>query len=497
VSLAFWSLLVLVSRSASQTAEPGDQPQLPGAVFKAPEWIKDAPYDVAEFFRVPAPEENAAPFYLDAFLEFDPEVARCFQEEKRSLAEFARQRATREGAIFTRFETDRTSVSAGEIDVVLAAFREGLRKLEAAQRRPRCAFACGVSIESDLPHLQPARRAGRILSLKCYHDVSAGDFGAAIKDIDVGLRLSRDLRQRGPIIAQLISFAIDGNCARIMLPAILSAPALQVSHCDQLIALFDQHELTALDSFRTAVKAEHVMATCLIRTLEQGVRITQDTRGRMVEERLDDQGRARYLDRLTESKAVPTNSPQRIPPSRASHLKSLVRVLERHRDAFPDERRAVNDFTREMLDAKLASYQQRASRYSELFPARLAGKFPSTLWICKLILPDYASLALHTAQDLTYIRVARCWIVLRRWKLTHGTDAADLAVACTRAGLSGVPTDPFGGGPLNLTDRAGRLVVYSVGQDGRDDGGLKDAELGRKSQGDFIFPMPDIRPREG
>ncbi len=54
-------------------------------------------------------------------------------------------------------------------------------------------------------------------------------------------------------------------------------------------------------------------------------------------------------------------------------------------------------------------------------------------------------------------------------------------------------SDPFSERPLKLTRRAGKLIVYSVGKDGRDDCGLKDADLGRNPSGDYIFAMPYIK----
>ena len=50
------------------------------------------------------------------------------------------------------------------------------------------------------------------------------------------LRLSRDLQVRGHIVGQLVSTVVDQQCCELV-RAILSAPGVNVAHCDQLLAL--------------------------------------------------------------------------------------------------------------------------------------------------------------------------------------------------------------------------------------------------------------------
>jgi len=82
---------------------------------------------------------------------------------------------------------------------------------------------------------------------------------------------------------------------------------------------------------------------------------------------------------------------------------------------------------------------------------------------------------------------SECLIALRRWQLTHGgATPRDLATAFRGAGMPAVPPDPFDGKPMRLVLVAGKPVVYSVGKDGRDDGGLQDSD-GDRHGGDLIF----------
>jgi hypothetical protein len=66
-----------------------------------------------------------------------------------------------------------------------------------------------------------------------------------------------------------------------------------------------------------------------------------------------------------------------------------------------------------------------------------------------------------------------------------------LADLCAAAGLERVPVHAYtNSSPLRMAQVGGRTVIYSVGPDGVDDGGLKDADMGRNPDGDFLFRLP-------
>jgi hypothetical protein len=71
------------SANAQATKPNRPEPRLPGAVEKAPEWLKDAPFDVAKFFEMPPASQNAAPLYLEALFEFGTEMEPIYPPEVR------------------------------------------------------------------------------------------------------------------------------------------------------------------------------------------------------------------------------------------------------------------------------------------------------------------------------------------------------------------------------------------------------------------------------
>jgi hypothetical protein len=56
--------------------------------------------------------------------------------------------------------------------------------------------------------------------------------------------------------------------------------------------------------------------------------------------------------------------------------------------------------------------------------------------------------------------------------------------------LAAIPQDPFDGAPLRYKRLERGFMVYSVGEDGHDDGGKKEPQRGKKKQGetfDLVF----------
>ena len=181
-------------------------------------------------------DENAAPLYLAAIAEFSPEVAICFppdQRERITLRARSRHRALQRNSGRwagdpARFLSDHLDSDNAELDQLLEEHRAGLQKLALAQQRMRCLFETSIGISSLLPHAQVQRQVIRILQLKAIRELDRQDGAAAIGSLEVGLRLSRDLRPRGFVITQLVSVAMDSVCLRQIAAAIIRAP-----HCSR------------------------------------------------------------------------------------------------------------------------------------------------------------------------------------------------------------------------------------------------------------------------
>ncbi|MCX5770469.1 MAG: hypothetical protein NTZ09_09395 [Candidatus Hydrogenedentes bacterium] len=73
-------------------------------------------------------------------------------------------------------------------------------------------------------------------------------------------------------------------------------------------------------------------------------------------------------------------------------------------------------------------------------------------------------------RGIALARAGQVAVALKQYKQQRGEYPADLE-ALTPDYLRDVPADPFTGGPLTYRREGSGFVVYSVGSDGRDDGG--------------------------
>lgn len=108
--------------------------------------------------------------------------------------------------------------------------------------------------------------------------------------------------------------------------------------------------------------------------------------------------------------------------------------------------------------------------------------------------PTVLAFAQSNSRMTASLHATECFVVMRRWQLTHRGLPRALAVAAREAGLKAVPTDPYDGKPLRMAVLDGQPVVYAVGKDGRDDGAQKDSRYDTLP-GDLIYRMPTVQER--
>ena len=73
----------------------------------------------------------------------------------------AGDRARRLSELYDVVLNDPAKLDVKAADTLLEELREGFRKIDAAQRRPDCVFAVGLSVEAIVPHAQAARTVAR------------------------------------------------------------------------------------------------------------------------------------------------------------------------------------------------------------------------------------------------------------------------------------------------------------------------------------------------
>src|SRR5262249_36954049 len=153
----------------------------------------------------------------------EPEMANCFPPgaETTRRKEIAKRRKRSIESLHAEFTKDPASVSDKAIDELVAELEPALHRVEDAQRGPQWVFQTSLDIVDPLPHAQAARQVDRLIALKTHRRVARGDIETPLHDLEVDLRLARDLRPRGPILSQLVATAMTRTATDQIIPTLL------------------------------------------------------------------------------------------------------------------------------------------------------------------------------------------------------------------------------------------------------------------------------------
>lgn len=465
-------LAVLIGSAAPAA---GQDPALPGAVTAPPAWLAGArpPFDVAAYFAAPPPGQNAAPLYLDALFEFGPEMAACFPRgdgvNDRTQAAQARLDRLNELERATSQQPMKTAEPAA-IDAVLRLYDAGFRKLAEAQKRPACRFQPGLGFTALMPHAQASRQVTRVAALRVRRALDRGDVGAALDDVAIVLRLSRDLRPGGVAVTQLVANALVATAAKELIEPILASPALKPTDGQRLVRLLSAHDAEKSAPVTDALEAHYLLALAMLR----------DASGRA-----EAGPKEASLPRRELVAAVLEVAPQS--PEAGAALEAFDGLDEAGYRGLVGR---VDGLYGALLGLPPGPPTRRIAAARTIVSALPKGDAPSRFAV--KVAPPFELVTASSARVRAIQRASLALTALRLSQLTRGGTAADLATACRAAGLPGVPVDPFSGQPLKpLTD--GQPGVYSIGLDGKDDGGRVDSNQDRKP-GDLIYRLPPAGP---
>ena len=148
-----------------------------------------------------------------------------------------------------------------------------------------------------------------------------------------------------------------------------------------------------------------------------------------------------------------------------------------------------------VADANQQTFSPKAvHRAGATIQARLKKVTPYNV-LARLIFPSLGGAAEKFAYAQSSVNLARTAIALERYRLAHDSYPDSLDTLAPQF-IEEVPRDVIGGGPLHYrrTDD-GQFVLYSVGWNEKDDGGV--VVLGKGSmpsvdinQGDWVWRYP-------
>jgi hypothetical protein len=267
-----------------------------------------------------------------------------------------------------------------------------------------------------------------------------------------------------------------------------------------MLALMLEHETRSIDAYSEGLRAEYVSNRITLHDL-----IFDQDRLRREWESFGNHAGPSIVSEIAEPvlySALAKDAPLPKPAGGAALTALSQRLISLKRIPDLDSRMArttvdelarqtgkLNELYRGLLRATGAPYLERIRKSTER-PRSLDDTDLHTRVTSGVASSAFTAFAQVMASSKARIRVAQGLIALRRWQLGHAAAVPpSLEAAAKAAGLPSGPVDPYDGRPIRFASVDGQPTVYSVGQDGRDDGGRID-NARTPDSGDVLLRLP-------
>ncbi len=358
---------------------------------------------------------------------------------------------------------------AQDVLLALSKYDSTIEELRQAGERPYSRFPLdydrGDTWAILLPHLGELKKCSQLLKLRAVAELQNGQSDKALADIKLSFRLIDSIRSEPFLISHLVRIAM----LQITLQPIYEGLA-EHQWSDAQLAELDA-ELAKPDflaDYQVAMRGE--------RGLEiSAVEIFQHPTRRNINELLGDSGQASSIFiLLLFYHSIPSGwiYQNELRVCRFSVMEYLPLVDETNRTVSPSAVRAAEN----------ALHRELRHRSPENF-------------LEPWLLPDLSNAVKRFAYAQESADLARVAIALERYRQETGVYPTSLDVLAPTL-IEKVPHDIVGGQPLHYERTSdGRFVLYSVGWNGRDDGGAVVVTKGSSGtvnidQGDWVWRYP-------
>ena len=352
-----------------------------------------------------------------------------------------------------------------------------LTELRAASQRPYSRYPVNYDVETPfailLPHFKMLRGVSERLRLKTCAELAGGQSDQAMEDLKLMFRLADSVKEEPFLISHLVRIA----CGQVATQPIwegLAEHRWSDAQLQELETRLQQYNFIAdLKTPVTAERAASIATIELVRKKGLG-----------------------YLNAL--------GSPEGTPAAADAKLANFIGFVLVPRGWYDQEElnycRGFNIQLATALDtAKKRVSPTRVKADAEAFyqmmcPTGLAGTGFGRIFhhriIASLLLPALGKVVMRAAAAQTAFNQAAIACALERYRLANGHFPETLGALAPRF-ISALPNDVLTGEPYKyrLTDD-GRFVLYSVGWDEKDDGGVSGKSLFDDKQGDCVWEYP-------
>ena len=417
--------------------------------------------ELDKWYPQPPAGENAADVYKEAFAHY----AMWTNEEARlSVPPHARGKGR--VSSFSGFKRDllpvvgsamlplRAEPLPSEMQKLVAEYlsdnAESLRLLHQAASMKSCRYPIDLTrgVNTLLPHLNPLRQAARLLELEAIQYTEQQQRQPAVESVIASLDVSRSLNQE----PTLISYLVHVSCQGITLDSlerILNGTTLTDAQLVKLAAAIEESENQ--QAFTRAFAGERCMHVDVLRGVRTG-RTPRDGSPYM------ENGDAFWPRFLT----AEYNATGLLELDEREYLDIMERYVKATQLLPPENIRAFH---------AVGEQVQHLTQWR---------------FISRRLLPVLGSAVNKPARSDAKIRDAQVALAVERYRLANGklpNQLSDLVPSF----LPSVPTDPFDGKPLRCKTLAKGYMVYSVGDDREDNGGVE-----TNSKGISYVPGTDI-----
>ena len=401
---------------------------------------KGYPVTLAELdaaYQRPADAENAAFLYTNAFAKplFGSNVAETY-----TASSWLPSRGKQVDP------EDRN-----EFEALLATNRPAMDLLYSAVDLPSCRFPVDLKqgAFTMLPHLAKVKSAAGILSTHALIKAEEGERDEAVRAFRAAWKVAGSLSEEPLFISQLVHYSSD------------AVVCLRLERMLNTTTLSDK-ELAELQQSVTQAEKPRSLALGLI-----GERATS---------------LAVFTDPKFQSSIF---SGQWGNPTQNQRLSSQFAIgLLKASGAFSKDKAFLLDTLSNSIWAAELPYPERWSQTQALPSAIPSSRF---CIFSRILLPALSKAVTRDAEHSARIHVAQTALAVERFRLAHTNDLPGTLDDLAPTFLTAVPSDPFDGSSLRYKKLSKGYVVYSIGADGKDDGGKERASSTSATGSDITF----------
>lgn len=356
----------------------------------------------------------------------------------------------------------------------LAETAPALEALQAASKRPSARYPINYTMNDPLgillPHLTKLRSVGRHLQLRTSAQLALDEHAAAHADVLLNLRLADSVKNEPVLISYLVRVA----CFQVAVHSVWEGLAERRWTEEELrtfqTALAQQNFVGDL---KESLDGERAFGLLAIDLMARGVYSASLTTGANPDERNIEGNAAVFLQHL-----VPRGWFQ-------MEQYQYARLFEKQAEGVMDvsARRIFPD----RLKTNLADLDREMQESAGL---KAVGRHRV---LARLLLPALGKTWNRAAIAQTAANQAVLGCALERYRLAHGSFPEKLE-SLVPAYLAVLPVEVMTGENYKYKLKAdGTFLLYSVGWDQKDDGGVPGKELFDQKSGDWVWSYPELK----